>query len=434
MLKELLTPRNKYYALTSALATPIKWWLYFRMFKGKEDKERISERFGVASKKRKPGQLIWFHASSVGEANSVLLLINRIRGSFPDYNVLLTTGTVTSAKLMQARLPKEVIHQYAPIDTPEAVDKFLRHWKPDIAFWVESELWPNMVYMTRDTGCFMVLINARMSRKSYHSWKRHAVMIKELINCFDYMFAQSEVDAVRLQGLGKREVLCNGNLKYDAALLTCNENELIALKTAIGGRPVWLASCTHPGEEEMIAKVHSILMLRKPNLLTIIVPRHPDRGEQVAEMLKKKYQVALRSKKQPIAPYIQFYVADTIGELGLFYRLCEVVFMGGSLVEHGGQNPLEPARLSCAIVTGPHTDNFKEIYEDMVAVGAALRATSADNLTAHVDNMLNNSTTRTDLQDLSKRWVELNSGAITKIMEVLDPIFIPPKKKEAKSA
>jgi 3-deoxy-D-manno-octulosonic-acid transferase len=175
-------------------------------------------------------------------------------------------------------------------------------------------------------------------------------------------------------------------------------------------------------------------MLRKPNLLTIIVPRHPDRGEQVAEMLKKKYQVALRSKKQPIAPYIQFYVADTIGELGLFYRLCEVVFMGGSLVEHGGQNPLEPARLSCAIVTGPHTDNFKEIYEDMVAVGAALRATSADNLTAHVDNMLNNSTTRTDLQDLSKRWVELNSGAITKIMEVLDPIFIPPKKKEAKSA
>lgn len=425
MLSRLLTPRIKYLLLTSLLEPVIRLWLGIRLLRGKEDAGRFGERFGKTDKKRPKGELIWFHAASVGEANSVLLLINRIREAYPKYKILLTTGTVTSARLMAKRLPEGVIHQYVPVDTPRATREFIYHWKPDIAFWVESELWPNLIYTTRETGCFMGMINARMSRRSYVSWKRFPDMIKELINCFDCIFAQSDYDAVRLQGLGRREVQCFGNLKYDAALLPCDENELATLQGVIAGRPVWLAASTHEGEEAMIARAHSILALRRPNLLTIIVPRHPQRGEDIAAILRKNHRVTLRSKHQPIAAHVQMYIADTIGELGLFYRLSEIVFMGGSLVEHGGQNPLEPARLSCAIITGPHTMNFYDTYRDMEDVHAIMRATGPENLAAVVDNLMNNSDARTALQNAAKGWVEYNSGAIKAVMENLSPVFDP---------
>jgi 3-deoxy-D-manno-octulosonic-acid transferase len=425
MLSKLLTPRNKYMLLTGTLEPLIAFWLRLRMMRGKEDKKRFGERFGRPSKRRPNGMLIWFHAASVGEANSVLLLINRIRDKYPQYKILLTTGTVTSARLMQKRLPKDVIHQYVPVDTPSATLAFIRHWKPDIAFWVESEIWPNLVYTARDSGCFMALINARMSRRSYLSWKRYPDMIRELLRSFDYMFAQSDADAVRLQALSRTEVLCFGNLKYDAALLSCNENDLISLREQIGSRPVWVAASTHPGEEEMIARAHSILAIRRPNLLTIIVPRHPERGDAIAATLGKKMRVAQRTRKQPIAPFVQCYIADTIGELGLFYRLTEIAFLGGSLVPHGGQNPLEAARLSCAIVTGEHTLNFYDIYRDMEDVKAVLRATSPENLAAQVDHLLNNPDIRAQFQDHAKGWIDYNSGAITQLMEMLEPVFDP---------
>ena len=425
MLSKLLTPRNKYFMLTSALEPFIKIWLRIRLLKGKEDPRRFGERFGKTKKKRPKGMLMWFHAASVGEANSVLLLISQIQKQYPQYKILLTTGTVTSARLMEKRLPKDVIHQYVPVDTPDATRKFIYHWKPDIAFWVESEIWPNLVYTTHESGCMMIMINARMSRKSYQSWKRYPDMIRELLRCFDYIFAQSDIDAVRLQALSRTEVFCFGNLKYDAALLSCNENELAALQAAIGSRPVWLAASTHEGEEEMIATAHSILVRRRANLLTIIVPRHPERGDKIAAMLRKKGQVAQRSKKQPIAPYIQYYVADTMGELGLFYRLSEIVFMGGSLIPHGGQNPLEPARLSCAIITGEHTLNFFDIYKDMLDVSAVVRATSDINLAAVVDNLFNNGEVRNNLQTAAKGWIDYNSGALKHLMEMLEPVFDP---------
>lgn len=425
MLSSVLTPRNTYILLTSLIEPGIKLWLRLRMLRGKEDRARFGERFGIASQHRPKGQLIWFHAASVGEANSVLLLINAIRETYPHYKILLTTGTLTSARLMAKRLPKAVIHQYVPVDTPKATRDFMYHWKPDIAFWVESELWPNLIYTAHETGCFMALINARMSRRSYLSWRRYPQLIKELIGCFDVIFAQSDVDAVRLQGLGRREVLCLGNLKYDAALLPCDENELASLREAVGSRPVWLAASTHAGEEAMIARAHDILARRRADLLTIIVPRHPQRGTSIALQLRKHYQVALRSLKQPVASYIQFYVADTIGELGLFYRLSEIVFMGGSLVEHGGQNPLEAARLSCAIATGPHTLNFYDTYRDMEDVQAIMRVTSAENLAAAIDSLMNNADIRNNLQTAAKGWIDYNSGAIKELMDRLGPVFDP---------
>jgi len=416
---------RNYRMVTSVIAPLLPLWLYWRKLNGKEDRTRIRERFGFASLPRPAGTLVWLHAASVGEANSVLILIQKIREQFPALKLLLTTGTVTSARLMQTRLPREVIHQYVPIDTPKAVDRFIWHWRPDIALWVESEFWPNLVMAADDSQCFMGVINGRMSERSFHGWQKKAAMIKSMLRCFDIFFAQSEDDGKRLQTLGARDVMCVGNLKYDASLLPCDEGELTALTQAIGSRPLWVAASTHPGEETQIADVHALLCAMRPNLLTVIVPRHPERGADIASELQKKFRVSLRSRKEAITATTQLYIADTLGELGLFYRLCEIVFMGGSLAKHGGQNPLEPARLSCAILTGPHTHNFAEIYKEMEKTGGCLRIESADNLAAQLDGLFNNIAARNQLQSAVKKWMEGKGGTADRLLDILGPVFDP---------
>ncbi len=340
--------------------------------------------------------------------------------------MLVTTGTVTSAQLLQTRLPAGVIHQFVPIDTPQATNRFIRHWRPDIAFWVESEFWPNLILAAHRSETFMGVINGRMSQRSFNSWRKCPAFAAEILGAFDVMFAQSEDDAQRLQSLGAHDVHCEGNLKFDAALLPCDEAELLRLQQHMAGRPLWLAASTHPGEEELIAKAHMLLAATR-KLLTVIVPRHPGRGGEVAALLGKTGKVALRSKGEPIAADTQFYVADTLGELGLFYRLCEIVFMGGSLVRHGGQNPLEPARLSCAIATGPHTHNFSDIYAQMQQAQAGVRVKNAENLAAEIDALLNNSDRRNALQKSAKAWVEARAGAAQRLLAILSPLFAEKK-------
>ncbi len=368
---------RSYRVLTAFIAPLIVLWLYWRRLCVKEDPARLRERFGFASKPRPEVTLLWLHAASVGEAMSVLLLIEKIRARFPQVKMLLTTGTITSARLMQARLPEGVIHQYAPVDTPQATLKFMRHWKPEFAFWVESEFWPNLVMDADDYQCFMGVINARMSERSFSGWQKHPALIRDMLSRFNMVFAQSAEDAKRLEMLGAKDVLCLGNLKYDAALLPCDEAELVQLAKHVGERPAWLAASTHPGEEALIAETHKLLSATRPTLLTIIAPRHPERGNDIANELKKNWRVAQRSKRESLTADTQFYIADTLGELGLFYRLCDIVFMGGSLVAHGGQNPLEPARLSCAVLTGPHTHNFADMYREMEKIGGCLRVKNA---------------------------------------------------------
>lgn len=422
-----LRMRN-YRAMTSIAAPLVPLWLAWRQFAGKEDAKRMRERFGYASAARPEGTLLWLHAASVGEANSVLMLIHKIKERHPNIKILLTTGTVTSAKLMQARLPKDAIHQFAPVDTPQATERFIWHWRPDIALWVESELWPNMIAAANTSECFMGLINARMSERSFKRWNKHTRMIGDLLSCFNAVYAQSEDDAKRLTALGARDVECLGNLKYDAALLPCNEDELTTLKTVLGERPVWLAASTHPGEEEQIAAVHAQLTATRPNLLTVIVPRHPNRGPAIAEALQKKLRVSLRSKKEPIGQRTQLYIADTLGELGLFYRLCEIVFMGGSLIPHGGQNPLEPARLSCAILFGPHTHNFADIYQQMQQLQIALNVKDTKHLAAELERILNNADAKNALQTGARRWVESKSGTAQRLLAALAPVLAEKKK------
>lgn len=418
-----------YFTLTSLISPLIPLWLSLRKWRGKEDGSRFYERFGIASAPRPAGTLLWLHAASVGEANSVLMLITLLRARWPEVKILITTGTVTSAQLMGKRLPKGVIHQYVPVDMPAATAKFMRHWRPDIAMWVESEFWPNLIRCADEWQCFMGVINARMSERSFAFWKKHPALISSMLNRFNFIFAQSEADQKRLEALRRKEVMCIGNLKYDAALLPCDESELLSLKTALEGRPLWLAASTHPGEEDAIANAHTLLSATRRNLLTVIVPRHPERGKDIAAQLGKHHCVALRSRKDALTDGTNIYIADTLGELGLFYRLCEIVFMGGSLVDHGGQNPLEPARLACAIVTGPFTYNFHDIYLDMERTRGCLKLKNNGELAPQIDMLLKHVSAAQSLQTQARAWVEGKSGATDRLVEQLAPVIAAGKAR-----
>lgn len=417
---------NTYRIATSALSPLIILWLRIRQLRGKESKTRFKERFGYSKIPRPKGTLLWLHAASVGEANSVLFLIEEIKARFADVHILLTTGTVTSAKLIEKRAIKGVIHQFVPVDTPEATNRFLRHFRPDIGFWVESELWPNLVINAKARGCLMFIINGRMSVKSYNSWQKFALpTIYQMLRCFELVFAQSESDGQRFRALGAKEVRCVGNLKYDAAALPCNESDLFSMQRQVGIRQTWLSASTHHNEEEQIVKAHNMLISKHPDLLTIIAPRHPDRGEEIAKIAAKSGKVSLRSRAEKITGDTKFYIADTLGELGLFYRLSEIVFMGGSLIPHGGQNPLEPARLRCSIVTGPHTQNFAAIYKEMESMSICLRAGNANELASKVNSLMQDSDALTKMQMQTRHWLRGKSGAAIKIIDITAPIFTP---------
>jgi len=412
------------YQTATALVEPfLPLWLYMRKLRGKEDAKRIRERYGYASKPRPKGALLWIHAASVGEANSVLMFIQKLKETLPELSIIITTGTVTSARLLAPRLPKDVIHQYVPLDTAEYTLRFMRHWKPEIALFVESELWPNLILTANAYQCFMGIINGRMSERSFASWQKRAAMIRKLMGCFNIVFAQSEEDKKRYKILGAKHADYIGNLKFDSGLLPCNEGDLLTLRNLINSRPVWLAASTHPGEEQLVAAAHALLCVTRPNLLTIIVPRHPQRGESIAKELSASGKVALRSKQQIISADTRFYIADTIGELGLFYRLSEIVFMGGSLVHHGGQNPLEAARLSCAIVSGAAVSNFSDIYHDMQQEGACVVIDAANELAAQIDTLLNNPEKRDVLGKNAKLFVGDRAGATEKLLGALMPLF-----------
>ncbi|MCZ6861399.1 MAG: 3-deoxy-D-manno-octulosonic acid transferase, partial [Alphaproteobacteria bacterium] len=331
-----------YIAVTNLAGPVFRLVLAIRRARGKEDRQRIGERFGRPGHDRPEGALIWVHGASVGESLSILPLIERLIADRPDLNVVVTTGTVTSAILMSRRLPNGAFHQFVPIDRRAEVRRFLGHWRPDLALWLESELWPILLTEISARGTPIVLLNARMSRRSFARWRRWPGFARFVLTRFALCLAQSEADAERLAGLGAPSPACPGNLKFASPPLPADEQTLSRLRAEVSNRPVWLAGSTHPGEEEIIADAHKRLGERFDDLLTIIVPRHPGRGPEIArELAMGGLETALRSSGDAIALGTAIYVADTMGELGLFYRLAEVVFIGGSLVPHGGQNPIE---------------------------------------------------------------------------------------------
>ncbi len=378
-----------YRGLTMLLGPLLVWHLRRRLARGKEDPARFGERLGVAGRPRPAGKLVWVHGASVGEMVSVLPLIERLLQRDPYLHVLVTSGTVTSARIMADRLPARALHQYIPVDRPAGVTTFLDHWRPDLAIWVESELWPNLIHQARARGMAMALVNARMSERSFRRWRRLPLLIKPLLQSFQFCIAQSAPDAGRLATLGAHNVTFHGNLKAASPPLPTDPRDLHTLKTAIARRPRWLAASTHPGEEVMVAAAHGQLSEHFPDLLTLLVPRHAERGDAIAaELTDMGFTVAQRSRGQVIGADTQIYLGDSMGEMGLYYRLAGIVFVGGSLVEHGGQNPLEAARLDSALLFGPHMFNFTEQVAAMTRTGGAHLVTDGETLGDQVAALL----------------------------------------------
>ena len=370
------------YRTLAASAGPLfRLILKRRTLQGKEDPDRVTEKQGFASAARPAAPLVWLHGASVGESLSMLPLIESLSEARPDLRFLVTTGTLTSAELMAERLPASACHQFVPLDHPTYWDRFFARWRPDLAVIIESELWPNMIMGSRTQNIPLVLANARLSEKSAKGWGRVGRSIELLLSSFDLVLAQDERSASRLRALGADPVETPGNLKFDAPPLQTDSAALEDLRAQIGDRPCWIAASTHAGEEILVGRIHLQLQERFPELLTILAPRHPARGAAVArDMTKMGLNIAQRSRKSAISQDTNIYLADTLGEMGLFFRLAPIAFIGGSFVNIGGHNPLEAARLDTAILFGAQMFNFEEAATPLLDAGAAFQVTSESDL------------------------------------------------------
>lgn len=404
----------------------IDLYLLWRLYIGKEDRTRFRERLGYGSFPKPEGPLIWFHAASVGESIAILPLIQSITQEYESVSVLITTGTVTSANVLESKLPQRTYHHYVPVDKLHTVRRFLNHWKPDVAVFVESELWPNLVLETYKYGSAMLQVNAKISENSMQRWQNYGNAIHEMLACFKLTLAQTEADKDRMQKLGASNVKYLGNLKFEAPPLPADPKTMGSLVTMIGERPLWLAASTHPDEENQIAAAHKLLKEHHADLLTIIVPRHPERGLDISrELEKQKLTTALRSEDQPIKDSTDIYIADTLGELGVFYRLSGIVFMGGSLVDHGGQNPLEAIRLDSAILAGPHTKNFDTIYKELEATSGMLRVRNIDELFNQVEHLMLDHEFQESVAQAAAKVLDEKAGVLNEYMAQLSAYINP---------
>jgi 3-deoxy-D-manno-octulosonic-acid transferase len=394
-----------------------------RAGRGKEDPLHWRERLGAAGFARPEGPLVWLHAASVGEARSLLPLMGALLAQRRALQVLLTTGTVTAAALLRERLPARARHQFAPVDRPQAWRAFFAHWRPQLGLLAESELWPNLILEARAQRLPLALVNGRISERSYRRWARLPATAAQLCSGFALCLTQSEADRARLAALGAKQAVTVGNLKYAAPPLPADPAALAGLAAAIGARPVWLAASTHPGEEILVLEAHHRLAEQLPDLLTLIAPRHPARGERLAaEIRRRGWRLAQRSRAEPLAA-CDIYLVDTLGELGLFYRLAAIALVGGSLVPHGGQNPLEPARLGCPLLLGPHTHNFADIAARLVQAGAARRVTDGAALARALTALLPDRADRAGMAARGRAVADAVAGAGRETLAKLGPLL-----------
>ncbi len=378
-----------YRYLTRVAVPLVKWHLKRRLAKGKEDPARLSERFGGSSFSRPEGNLIWFHAASVGESVAALPLIHKLAESYP---ILVTSGTLTSARLLVKRLPRGCYHQFIPLDIPQWVDRFLAHWQPNVGVFVESELWPNLIFAAKKRHIPLLLINAHMSNQSYQLWRWAKPLIRRLLRAFKVVFAQDEVTALRYNKLGAIDVRIAGNLKFAADPPPYDYRTLSQLRDQIGLRPVWAAVSTHQGEEGQIVQVAQALKEKFPGLLTLIVPRHPERAQQIQQLLNSPS--LLRTSTKPITFDHDYVIWDTIGEVGLIFRLAPICFIGGSLVPVGGHNPIEPLLHGACPIMGPYIKNFENVVEKLNT--GIVRVKDVSELKQTVDRFL---TTPQEMED-----------------------------------
>ncbi len=351
---------------------------------------RCHEKLGHATEPRDPdAALIWFHAASVGETQAVLALITRMGVALPQAQFLITSGTATSAAMVARRMPPRCVHQFSPLDAPGPLRRFLRHWRPDAALFVESELWPQMLRRTHAQGARMALVNARLSAKSIANWRRFPKTARYLFEVFDLILTQNDAMAEAMVEINApADRVARGiNLKSLAGPLPQDEDTLFEARAALGHRPVWIASSTHPGEEETVLAAHKTLLEQHPDLCLILVPRHPERGQAVTNLIAGA-GLSLTRRTRGDMPGGQVFLADTLGELGTWYALGDIVFLGGSLRPIGGHNPFEVAQAGAAVLSGNHVANFAETFAEMEARGAARLVADAGDLAMRVGALL----------------------------------------------
>ncbi|MCL6229918.1 lipid IV(A) 3-deoxy-D-manno-octulosonic acid transferase [Bartonella bilalgolemii] len=401
----------------------VPFYLFFRAMRGKEERGRHKERLGKSQKVRPQSPLIWFHAASIGETVALLPLINYILSL--KIQVLLTTCTVTSSALVKKYFGNRLIHQYAPLDLELAVRHFISHWKPDLALICESEIWPLRIKELAKMRIPQILVNARMSEQSFKAWHKRLFLAKHIFKHIDVAIGQNETDVTYYYTLGVKSVALSGNLK--AEVCPVGDQELLTRYCkAIGNRPVWAAISTHEGEERIACKVHKILKSHFPDLLTIIVPRHPERSEDIIKVCGHEgLRFVLRSSNTIPDMDTDILLGDTIGEMGLFLRLSKVAFIGKSLCNYGGHNPLELALLGVAILTGPHIANFQNTFERFLSCDAASIVEDTMQLAIQVNKFLTNETLRQEVVDKAYKVATSMAGALECTLKVLDPFLQP---------
>jgi len=403
-------------SVASPLARPL---LEARARRGKEDPARLGERLGHASRPRPDGGLVWLHAVSVGESVSLLPLIDRLAAERPGLRFLVSSGTRASADILARRLPEPAIHQYAPVDTPDAVARFLAHWRPDLGVFVESELWPNLILAAREAGTRLALVSARMTEKSAAAWRARPAALRAMLDSFDVILAQDAATVARLDDFGAR-VDGRLNLKRVGGPLGHDPAELARLRDRIGARPVVLAVSTHASEEALVAGATAPL---GDAVLTIIVPRHPERADQAMRDLAGR-RIVRRSAGEPITAATEVYLADTLNELGLFLRLASIVVMGGGFKPGvGGHNPLEAARLGRGVISGPSVFNHADAFDEMVAAGAAMLAADGPELTAALADLLASEPRLAAFNAAAAAFAARQGGELGAALELIRPLL-----------
>lgn len=423
------TPALWAYLGLSAVAGPLyRLAQRRRLRQGKESADRAAERQGISAIPRTPGPLIWFHAASVGETLSILGLIERLLADRPNARVLVTSTTLTSAQLLATRLPDRAIHQFSPFDTPAAVRRFLDHWRPDLAIWIESELWPRLLQETYRRGVPMLLLNARVSDRTAARWRRWPRTARALLAPFRAILVQEAGTAALMRDLGVEaaRLQVSGSLKEELPPPAADPADLDRMRRALGGRGCWLAASTHEGEEEPLLRAHDLAFGTGPEApVLIIAPRHPERGPALAARLAEAGRaVALRSAGQLPDARTAIYIADTIGEMGLWYRLCNICFLGGSLARVGGHNPYEPILLDCAVIHGPHVFNFAGIYAKLAAAGAARSAATPEDVADHL-RALQDGTAQAALTATARAVLRAQPSATDAALALIDR-YLPP--------
>ncbi len=414
------------YRLASRVLAPVlPFWLKRRARAGKEDVTRLSERFGRTRLERPEGPLVWLHGASVGESQMLRPLIDLLLAHDEHLHVLVTTGTVTSANLLAEHLPARAIHQYLPADTPGSVRRFLGHWQPSLGIFAESELWPNLIFEARRQNVRLALVNARMSDKSLAGWQKRPKAAYTLLSAFNYIHAADDKTSSGLSALSGRGIEPGGNLKNAAPALPVNEKELARFQTALGDRPVWCAASTHRGEDPFILDAANQVKAGTENPLLLLAPRHPERADEIAHLIEQSGLSYMRHSGGGVPETTtDVWLMDTLGQMGLAYRLSQIAFVAGALIKGlKGHNPLEPARLNCAILTGRYISSFADIYLDLFRFDAAKRILEPEQLGPEILSLLENQEQRDKLAVNAKTFALAQTDVLTHVWDEINPLL-----------